>query len=275
MNKDLNFYNQNGYLLLKDFYSKEEVNLVLNDAKGVFFRQFHEKRYLSNSSMQEISEDDFNIFLFQLFEEDFECLINCGKQIQHLISLHSLSLQNKVITLLTRFGIKTPIISTRPVLFFNHLKLAKYKVLHTVDAHQDWRSMQGSLNSVVIWLPLIDINKELGALQILPGSHLEGLRTDHIDNGFGMVSLTKEDEENLISVEVEAGDALLFSSFLVHQSGQNTTNKPRWSCHFRYNDLDENSFISRKYAHPYVYKPIEELLTKNFPAREELLKIFR
>jgi ectoine hydroxylase-related dioxygenase (phytanoyl-CoA dioxygenase family) len=147
-------------------------------------------------------------------------------------------------------------------------------VFHTVDAHQDWRSMQGSLNSVVIWIPLVDIKKELGALEILPKSHLDGLRTDHVENGFGMVSLSEEEKERIISVEINAGDVLLFSSFLIHQSGNNITNKPRWSCHFRYNDLDESTFIQRKFAHPYIYKPIEELTTKDFPSKEDLSKIY-
>jgi ectoine hydroxylase-related dioxygenase (phytanoyl-CoA dioxygenase family) len=179
-----------------------------------------------------------------------------------------------VIDLLKETGLETPTISTRPVLYFNHPKLAKQKVFHTVDAHQDWRSMQGSLNSVVIWIPLVDINKDLGALEILPSSHLDGLRTDHVENGFGMVALSKVEEDKLISIEIKTGDALLFSSFLIHQSGYNITDKPRWSCHFRYNDLEDSTFINRKYAHPYIYKPSEELITKDFPSKEELLEIF-
>jgi hypothetical protein len=240
----------------------------------VFLRQFIEKKYLSKCTLEDISDEVFNDFLYRLFDEDMECLSNSGKQIQHLISLHSLSIQNKVIDLLKETGLKKPIISTRPVLYFNHPKLAKQKVFHTVEAHQDWRSMQGSLNSVVIWIPLVDINKDLGALEILPGSHLDGLRTDHVENGFGIVALSKEEEDKLISIEIKTGDALLFSCFLIHQSGNNITNKPRWSCHFRYNDLEDSTFINRKYAHPYIYKPREELITKDFPSKEELLKIF-
>ena len=229
MNNDLEFYKKNGYLFLKDFFSKDDIKKVLDDAKGVFLRQFIEKKYLSKCTLEDISDEVFNDFLYRLFDEDMECLSNSGKQIQHLISLHSLSLQNKVIDLLKETGLVTPTISTRPVLYFNHPKLAKQKVFHTVDAHQDWRSMQGSLNSVVIWIPLVDINKDLGALEILPSSHLDGLRTDHVENGFGMVALSKAEEDKLILIEIKTGDALLFSSFLIHQSGNNITNKPRWS----------------------------------------------
>lgn len=274
MEERIDFFKKNGYLLLDNFFSKQDVNLVLKDAKNVFLRQFIEKKYISPSSKDSLNEEQYNSFLYRLFEEDFECLSNCGKQAQHLISLHTLALQDKIIALLHQIGLKTPIVCTRPVLYFNHPKLAKQKVFYKVDAHQDWRSMQGSLNSVVIWIPLIDINKNSGALEILPGSHLDGLRTDHIENGFGMVSLSETEKERLISVEVKTGDALLFSSFLIHQSGDNVTDKPRWSCHFRYNDLDDSTFIERKFAHPYIYKPIEELITKDFPLINDLSKIY-
>jgi len=274
MSNQMEFYTKNGYILCKNFFQMREVETILRDAKNIFFRQFVEKQYTNAKVLEEISDSAFDKFLYQLFEEDLVCISNCGKQAQHLISLHALSLHKKLIELLHHIGLTSPVISTRPVLYFNHRKLSKQKIYYKVDAHQDWRSMQGSLNSVVIWLPLVDINKELGALEILPGSHLQGLRTDHIDNGFGMVVLSENEKSKLMSVEVQKGDVLLFSSFLIHQSGENITNSPRWSCHFRYNDLDESSFITRKYSHPYIYKPIEELITPNFPATDDIIRAF-
>ena len=274
MKESVAFFKKNGYLRLNNFLLKQDVETVLRDAKNVFLKQFIEKGYVSKCSLDNLNEEQYNNMLYTLFKDDIECLSNCGKQVQHLISLHTLSLSTKIVQLLNQMCLKNPIISTRPVLYFNHSKLAKQKVFYKVDAHQDWRSMQGSLNSVVIWIPLVDINKELGALEILPGSHLDGLRTDHIENGFGMVSLSKQEKERIISVEVNAGDVLLFSSFLVHQSGDNVTDKPRWSCHFRYNDLDDPTFIKRKFAHPYIYKPISELITKDFPLINDLTKIY-
>jgi len=274
MSNQMEFYTKNGYILCKNFFQMREVETILRDAKNIFFRQFVEKQYTNAKVLEEISDSAFDKFLYQLFEEDLVCISNCGKQAQHLISLHALSLHKKIIELLHHIGLTSPVISTRPVLYFNHRKLSKQKIYYKVDAHQDWRSMQGSLNSVVIWLPLVDINKELGALEILPGSHLQGLRTDHIDNGCGMVVLSDNEKSKLMSVEVQKGDVLLFSSFLIHQSGENITNSPRWSCHFRYNDLDESSFITRKYSHPYIYKPIEELITPNFPATDDIIRAF-
>lgn len=274
MDAQIEVYRKNGYIILKDIIPTVEIQSILTEAKNIFFRQFCFKKYTDCNVLNEISEKEFNNCMYRLFEEDLQCLSNCGKQVQHLISLHRLSLSEKLIHQLKLIGLKSPVISTRPVLYFNHPKLARKKVFYKVDAHQDWRSMQGSLNSVVIWIPLINITKDLGALEILPKSHLGGLRTNHIDNGFGMVDLSEAEKRNLISVELNAGDALIFSSFLIHQSGENSTESPRWSCHFRYNDLDDPTFIARKFAHPYIYKPAEELITNGFPNLTEIKNIF-
>lgn len=274
MKVNLKSYKENGYLLIKDFFSKEEINSILNKGKSIFLRQFYHRNYVSTDDIGMISEKEFNKCLYQLFEDDKETLMNCGKQIQHLIDLHRLSLDTRIEKLLQEVGLKEPNISTRPVMFFNNRRLAKKKVYHTVEAHQDWRSMQGSLNSVVIWIPLMNINNDLGALQILPKSHLDGLRTNFMHSGFGMVKLSEEEEKRLKSVEVAKGDILLFSSFLIHQSGNNITDKPRWSCHFRYNDIAEKTFIQRKFAHPYIYRPKDTLITEDFPTKEYVAKIF-
>lgn len=271
---DLEFYKKEGYLHLPGFAPASEVQEILNQARQIFQLQFLEKGYTKVGLATDEQESVFNENLYRLFAEDLTTLMNCGKQVQHLISLHRFSLHERITRLLAEIGLRFPVISTRPVMFFNHPRLAQKKVFYKVDAHQDWRSMQGSLNSVVIWFPLVDIDKDLGALEIVPGSHLSGLMTEKIEQGFGMVHVDEEMQNKMIQVEVKQGDALLFSSFLVHQSGENITEKPRWSCHFRYNDLEEETFVQRNYPHPYLYKPMEELLTPGFPSLAHLENLF-
>jgi len=268
------FYKSNGYLHLKNFLDKDIVDKILIESKSVFLKQFNRMGYTETTNVSEIEKNIFDGFMYRLFQDDFEVLSNCGKQVQHLISLHKLSLCDEILSLLKEIGMKFPNISTRPLLFFNHPSLSKEKLYYKVDAHQDWRSMQGSLNSVVVWVPLMKIPKQLGALEILPMSHINGLLTTHFDRGFGMVKLSSEQSEEFLSVEVELGDILLFSSFLIHQSGENISDTPRWSCHFRYNDLGDISFIQRGYPHAYIYKPVEELITPDFPKVADIQNLF-
>jgi phytanoyl-CoA hydroxylase len=268
-------YLQEGYLHIPNFFDFDLINSLLFDSKSIFLNIFLSKKYTGIRDVKELNENEFNKLLYKLFSDDVSLVSNCGKQIQHLISLHKLSLNDKIIELLKEMGIQKPNISTRPVLFFNHPKLAKEKFYYKVDAHQDWRSMQGSLNSIVIWVPLTDINKDLGALEIIPRSHMRGLITDHFQSGFGMVNPNSYNFNEFKTIEVKLGDILIFSSFLIHQSGENITDRPRWSCHFRYNDLYDHTFIERGYPHSYIYKPIEELITPNFPDKNDIINTFK
>ena len=268
---DVKSYKENGYLLLKGFFQRHEIERIRDEAKQVFIAQM---RRLGILRADDVSERAFELGMAQLFDLDLQSFTNCGKQAQHLISLHRLSLDERVIGAIVGLGLEFPNVSTRPVLYFNSRRLAKKEVYWRLSMHQDWRSMQGSLDAIVVWVPLVDIDRSLGALEIIPGSHTQGLLQSEMVDGYGHIDETKT-MSRALPVEVEVGDALFFSAFLVHQSGTSVTDSIRWSCHFRYNNLREASFIDRGFPHPYTYKPQEELITKHFPPRTQVADIFR
>ena len=158
------------------------------------------------------------------------------------------------------------------MLFSNSKHIALQNIHHTIPAHQDWASMQGSINSVVIWIPLIDIDQDLGALQYVPGSHKEGLLSKNLVNSFGFVD--KYTDEDFISQDFKIGGIFVFSSFLVHRSGNNITDNIRWSCHFRYNDLQDVNFKNRGFPHAYIYKPIDHYLDTNLNTKQLLYNYY-
>lgn len=264
-------YRRDGFLLLKGFFREEEIDLVRNEAKEIFALQMRRHGILGPGA---VGEEDFTRGMFELFERDLQAFTNCGKHAQHLVSLHRLSLDERITAALRELGVEFPCVSTRPVLYFNSQRLAKREVYWRLAPHQDWRSMQGSLDSIVVWVPLVDIDTSLGALEVIPGSHKWGLLDADIVDGYGNLR-EPVDAAQAAAVEVEKGDALFFSSFLVHQSGRNTTGAIRWSCHFRYNNLYEPTFIERGFPHPYIYRPQEELITENFPAKAEVARTFQ
>lgn len=265
----LSEFREQGSILLRDFFDRDVIESVRQDAKRVFLTQLLRHHLLTSG---DVSESVFEGALFNYFNLYFPEFANCGKQIQHLVSLHRLSLDDRIIKVLGQLGIGFPNISTRPVLYFNSRYLAKEEVYWRVFPHQDWRSMQGSLDSVVVWIPLADVDISLGALEVVPGSHKMGLLTTEVMNSFGKVD--RFGDQDFVSVEAKQGDALFFSSFLVHRSGVNITNSIRWSCHFRYNNLGEETFVERGYPHPYIYKPQDELITPEFPDQGQLRKLF-
>jgi phytanoyl-CoA hydroxylase len=267
---DVNNYRESGFILMKSFLPREEIERIYTEAKEVFILQMRRLGFVGSTTL---SEGEFEAGMFKLFEADLAAFTNCGKQAQHLISLHRLSLDERIVSALKDLGLEFPNISTRPVLYFNAERLAKKEVYWRLDVHQDWRSMQGSLDSVVVWLPLIDIDKSLGALEVYPGSHRWGLLKADIVDGYGHLR-SGLDKSKLISIEVERGDALFFSTLLVHQSGTNISQSIRWSCHFRYNNLLDPTFIKRGFPHPYLYKPQEDLITPDFPSPNDVQETF-
>jgi hypothetical protein len=124
--------------------------------------------------------------------------------------------------------------------------------------HQDFPYIQGSLNGITIWLPLFDTPVELGPPAWVPGSHGWGvLKVTEFNakqsNGSGAKSfeLAKQVEAGrefgFISAAVAAGEALLFSTLLVHRSCINATEVARVNVQIRFDDALAPESIARNY----------------------------
>jgi ectoine hydroxylase-related dioxygenase (phytanoyl-CoA dioxygenase family) len=270
--EQLAVYREQGFIHFRSFFDPRVVAAVREEARRVFVTQLRALGILRTTTPSEAEIDDG---MAELFRDHLSTFINCGKQAQHLVSLHRLSLNEKLIEVVRQMGVEWPNICTRPVMFFNSPRLAKSEVYWRVFPHQDWRSMQGSLDSVVAWAPLADLTPELGPLEVIPGSHLDGLVTSEVVEGFGKVDDAYLQDKAFVSLPCSLGDVVLFSSFLIHRSGTNSSPGIRWSCHFRYNNLAETTFVERGYPHPYLYKPSEDLLTPGFPAQPQVREVFR
>lgn len=235
---------ENGIVLYKQFFSPKKIKNLKNKSCEIFQRQFDKFGYNS----------DFNTNMFRLFEEHNEIFINCGKTIQQgLIELYNLSIDKKILKTLKKLGIKTPNMCTRPVLFFNHPKLAKDVYYYKTPPHQDWPSMLASHNSLVVWIPLINVNSQNGSVIFYPGSQKLGPLDYKSIGGFAKVDIPTGFEP--VQIDLEVGDIVIFSTLLIHESGDIINDEIRWSCHFRYTDLDEEDFIDRGFPSPYIYKP--------------------
>jgi len=250
---------KDGYIILKDFIHPSVIQRLRNNAKFIFERQFLHFNYKRYADVMHTEHGDVNFKenMIRLFNEYPEVFKNCGKLIQTgLYELYQLGIDEKLRNVFEdELGLKYPLMCTRPVLFFNHPQLAKSEEYYKTPKHQDWPSMQASQNSLVVWVPLVDVNKENGSIIIYPGSHKQGILPYKTTGGFAEV----EYEGESIQPEMKVGDIAIFSTKLVHKSGDILDDSIRWSCHFRYTDMLENDFIARGYPSPYVYKPITKM----------------
>lgn len=232
-----------GYIILKNFFDKEYIINLRKKAENIFQIQFDRFGY----------NEDFQSNMIRLFNEHESIFINCGKIIQTgLIELYKLPVEEKLLIKVKELGLQFPNLCTRPVLFFNHPQLAKEEIYYKTPPHQDWSSMESSMNSLVIWVPLVDVNKENGSIIIWPGTHKLGPLSFDVTGGFAQVNT----EGKGIQPELEIGDIAIFSTLLIHASGDILNNTIRWSCHYRYTDMLEQDYIKRDFPNPYIYKPL-------------------
>ena len=245
----MNQLDKDGYIILKNFFNKDKIQNLLESTKDVFKIQFNKLNYQGYNN-----EEGFKSCIIRLFNEHFDIFQNCGKLIQSgLIELYKLAYSDLILDTLKKLDIKKPLVCTRPVLFFNHKNLAKQTQYYKTPLHQDYPTILSSLDSVVVWVPLINVNKSNGSIIIYPGSHKLGeLKSLKTDTGFAEVNIP--DKFVPLQPELEIGDIAIFSTFLVHKSGEIKNDQIRWSCHFRYTNLLDNDFIDRGFPSPYIYK---------------------
>lgn len=263
-------YKQNGFVILKNFFGKHELQHIYQEAKETFAVQIHR---VLGETVDINNTNAFDEAMFRYFEADMASFIGTGKNVQHSLSLYRLNTDQRLVKALKDIGLAQPNIGVKPSMQFNSRYLTKGSNHWKLGAHQDWRSGQGSLDSAVVWFPLVNCGHNLGVLQLVPASHKKGLMAANGVSYEGSLQSDYPDSE-YVEFDMEVGDILLFSALLVHRSGENITRNIRWSVQYRFNNLAENTFIERGYPQAYDYKPQQELITPNFPSIEQIEQVY-
>ena len=249
----VNFYKENGYYLAEGLLDEAALQTVLIDIWQVFGSKTHSLQNLDDCCVD-------------LFRSDFDAFVSSAAACQQLLSLQQLFFDTRVTDFIYRLGLKVSSLNTRPVLHLSSKNTAKNDLYWKVPPHQDWPSNQGSLNGLTCWVPLVDVPEELGPLEVVPASHTFG-SLPHQDVG---VPALIEEFWDWVPVPMHRGDVLFFSTFLVHRSGENKSDKIRFSTATRYNDLSEPSYIARNFPKP----PELSQRFASWPSREEVRDVW-
>lgn len=119
--------------------------------------------------------------------------------------------------------------------------------------HQDFPSVQGSLDGFVVWIPLVDIDEDRYPLEVIPGSHKRGLLPSiEKNNSSWEIKPECYNEDDFIPVECEVGDVIFISNFTVHRSSKHGDQRLRIACSTRYDNAEEQTFIERCYPSAYI-----------------------
>jgi hypothetical protein len=115
----------------------------------------------------------------------------------------------------------------------------------SLPIHQDYPYMMQSDRQLVVWIPLVEYNHQLGGFHCWLGSHKDGpapqtKKGDYYALEESGASLDKRFERHF--VDWQLGDVVVFDSLLVHQTVRNThPTETRIIQMFRFSDLNSQT----------------------------------
>jgi len=240
-------YERDGYVLIKNFCSKAEIDKLYKTA-------LEDDAMRKNAlDLNDLSGKKTRLSLwFTPGNDVFGYLTRSHKVIDGVADL---------------LGHETPVCH-----FHSKLMQKEPKVGGAWEWHQDygyWYKNQFMFPDqlISVMVALTPANKENGCLQVIKGSHKLG-RVNHGFSGeqvgadITMVNNALKTME-LVYCELEPGDALFFHSNLLHRSEANLSDHPRWSiisCYSLQSNLAYNE-TSTSWHTPVDIVPDEAILT--------------
>lgn len=247
-------FKQEGYTIVKKAIPHKDLDIAYRSIQKIFEDQLlHKGMQISNSTI-----DNFE----NIYRLSTDLFIACCRISQASVAVNALSFNKSIIDAIAEVGLKNPCFNTNPVTHIISDRLVIPGGYQRAPVHQDWRFMQGSLNSIVVWIPYQDIDDDSLPMEVIPGSHKTGLLPSiKIKHEYG-VDPNHFDESQFIPIKVQKGDAVIFSTFLVHRTATSPFSGFRISSSFRYDDAGETSYINRGYPNPFKRQLDREMIEK-------------
>ncbi|KAI8497530.1 hypothetical protein Bbelb_248360 [Branchiostoma belcheri] len=224
--QQVNQFFEEGYVLVKDFFTPEELQPV-RDAVEDLVDRLAEKMYAAGK----IKDTHKGAGLFQrltLLEKEFPgtavILHKWGKLPQ---AFRDLWTNARLLNAVEQF------------------------VGPNIAGHPVWnlRTKPPSLGTLqpTAWIPLLNATRENGCMQIVRGGHKKGITAPHVccAGGTWYVELAEDDMEktlgcdmkkDVVTCEVPYGGVLFLNNCVPHRSLENNSNDIRWSLDLRWQD---------------------------------------
>lgn len=236
-NEHFDAYHRDGYVVIRNFFSKSEVDLL--------YAMAIQDRVISQKSFDRVDASGLKTRLALWFALD-ESLYSKFARSERIVS-----------------GVER-MLGGQAAHYHSKLMQKEPYSGGAWEWHQDygyWYKNNGFLfpHMLSVLTALTPATKENGCLQMIRGSHKMG----RIDHGFSGEQIGADMEKvtealrimPLDYLEMEAGDTAFFHCNTLHASAANLSDKPRWSIITAYN-LASN--IPYKDFHVTSYTPIEK-----------------
>jgi ectoine hydroxylase-related dioxygenase (phytanoyl-CoA dioxygenase family) len=257
--KQKNFYEKNGYLIVDNVISKDDLNLI-HRAFDAILDAIINRAKSEHPKHQRILEDATNLSKKMNALEDVDhgyiaefhdsLLASNNPYIAKLTS--STNILNHANFLLGE-ALENPLFTTSSMGIFS----MPDDIEHTVAQwHTDIFYTCKDGHYVHFWAPIIEDSSEgLGAIHILPGSHNNPFKgevrnklSESNIHKYGVSSDFIQKYEDKV-VQIKQGQGLFFDKHLVHRGGLNTTNRTRFGLVTLYHSMNRVNFTPYYLSH--------------------------
>lgn len=267
-----NDYCENGFTVVRNLIDKSKINGLLESINELYRLQLE-----ANGNEADIFTDESSLFanmqkLLSLDKDAYLGTIRCAAK---MLATHQLLTCNEVVHAAKEIvGTTLPTLPTEPVMHVMSDKLKIPDGYYGFAAHQDWPSIQGSLDVIIAWIPLVDVTTKNFPILILPKSHKHGIIEGEVTKNAMQIDESKYRESDLVPAEARKGDVIFFSGFTMHKTGIDNCSGFRLATSIRYENAHEPYFIKRNFPCAYQRSVHRELFTPNFPSKEQVSAVF-
>lgn len=255
-------FKENGYLVIKKIIDKKLIKRI---QKTILKRS---SNYLKpTKKFKNFYDKSFHSSLIKLKKKNPSRFGSFYDSLQKSLELYSIILNKRLLSEVSNLT-KLPIND----LSFNGENIRMdlpYDKLHRIDWHQDrsyyYQNRDGN-KGLVCWIPLMNIKKDIGPLNICSKSHLDGFvrnyKKTRKKNSSTQRKISINKKYKIINKTVNEGDALFISKNTIHSSGKNTSNLIRFSLQVRIHDLMDKDYLSFRYRIIYNKSDIDQMKAK-------------
>jgi len=268
----IRFYQDNGYLVVEDIFDPSHLDETLEHFNLSFAQQLERLNLpLASGPTLEALHQNMAALLGASVPLYLATLRMCSK----LYGVYRLMSAERLRDATADLGIATPLFQTTPVLHLMSKKLVIPGGYQGFDVHQDWTSVQGSLDTITTWIPFMDIDPRLFTMEVVPKSHLLGLLSGTQEQHVLRVDEKHFTEDSFVPVCVGKGGVCLMSNFTIHRSSREGDERIRISISGRYENASEPTFIGREYPFTQHKSMQRGFITENFPSIEQVRDTYR
>lgn len=264
-------YREQGYCVVPRLLSPEAVARVLEETDALFALQL---RRLGLRVTAYAGEGTVLANMEALLAADVGAYLAAARHAAKLMSLQRLVVSEPMVELVAALGLAMPSIATTPVL---HIMSDTLKIpggYFGIAPHQDWPSIQGGLDTVTVWVPLMNIDASRFPVEVIPGSHRRGLWPGEITDQALEIRQGFVDGD-FVPLPARRGDAVVLSAFTVHRTSIDGCRGLRIASSTRYENSTEPTFAARNFPCAYKRSVQRDFIHADFPSADQVASLFR